>query len=85
MPILTYTFTVNVSEDGKARVVLVKGQGDNAGREIELREYSLGCRLPDDREFTVQSGPGGQMFVIGRSEVASQSLLQRMGVGRKKQ
>jgi hypothetical protein len=84
MPILTYTFNVSVSEDGKTKATLVKGQGDSAGREIELREYSLGCRLPDDREFTVQAGPSGQMFVMGRNEQASQTLMQRMGVGRKK-
>ena len=79
-----FTFDISISDEGRPTVKLTKHQGDAAGREIELREYALGCKTPDDWEFTVQRSSQGVMFVQGRNEIPSQSLMQRMGVGRKK-
>lgn len=81
----SYTFQLDVNDDGKTHVTITAHQGNSAERTVELREYSLGCRFPgSDFEMTAQASSAGQMVVIGRNEVPSQSLLQRMGVGRKK-
>jgi hypothetical protein len=81
----SYEFLLEVNDDGKARVTFTAHQGSLADKPQELREYSIGCKFPgSDFEMTAQASQAGQMFVVGRNEVPSQSLLQRMGVGRKK-
>ena len=79
-----FTFEVTVSEDGRPSATLVKHQGETAGKVQELREYSIGCKTSDDWEFTAQRSAQGVMFVQGRNEIPSQTLMQRMGIGRKK-
>jgi hypothetical protein len=79
-----FTFEVSVSDDGRPTVTLTKHQGETAERVMELREYALGCKTSDDWEFSVQKSAAGVMFVTGRNEVPSQTLMQRLGAGRKK-
>jgi hypothetical protein len=81
----TFEFLLEVNDDGRPRVTVTRRQGSMAGKPQEIREYNLGCKFPgDDFEMTAQASPAGVMFVQGRNEQPSASLLQRMGVGRKK-
>lgn len=80
-----FTFSLEVNDDGKPTVTITCHQGQNSDRPQEIREYNLGCKFPGtDHEMTAQSSPAGFMFVQGRNEQASVSLMQRLGVGRKK-
>ena len=73
-----FDIAISVNDEGRAEVKMTKGHGEDAGKVVELRDYQIGFRLPNDFEVNIIRNTNGQSFAQGKVTVPAKNLDPRV-------